>query len=653
LNGLRVRRIRLVGVLRAYDVSFLDLRGDVRPLSIVAGEISTGKTSILEFISYCLGGSDFPRHAEVRQAVNTALLEIELNGVPFVIERTCVERPSGTALVHSCVLEQLQSAHTTLELVISQPSAENSLSQFLLRQLGLADVQLREAPTQSASGVDRLSFRDLLKFVYVKHSQLGGNNLLLEHQAPVVRLKHEQVIDLMFDAHDNRSASIASEVKGLQQEIQKRQSELDSIERFLTEQSVPDAASINALLETLETLLGDSALLLDDLDSRMDAVSSFGDEQRRAHQVAAKSASEAADARRNALTQIERLTALAAQYDQDVKKLTFAKEASRLFDPLLLAVCPWCQQQVAVSDVPVDHCPVCRETLVDELAVAGQEFNIDKELRAVKQRQKELANLLDEIHEQSRESEADFHRATIEAQTRQRALDVAMRGRFAPFLDQRDQLVASIAQATHERIQNVQLLGMHEGADRRRREIGALRQALAERQTAQASAEETHLTRGDAVREISASFDSLLQEFRFPKLNDAHVDKRYVPHVRGLSYDKLGSVGAGTLVALAWYLSIFEQSLARQGFHPGVLMLDSPQQGLKPRPEQVTDEFQSLSIAESVYNHLIQWSQSNGALGQIIVVDNDPQSIADEYIIVRYTGSPIEPPYGLIDDATA
>ena len=46
---------------------------------MIAGAFSTGKSSILEFIAYCLGGRSHPQHAEILRRVRSALLEVELS----------------------------------------------------------------------------------------------------------------------------------------------------------------------------------------------------------------------------------------------------------------------------------------------------------------------------------------------------------------------------------------------------------------------------------------------------------------------------------------------------------------------------------------------------------------------------------------------
>lgn len=655
MSAVRVRHLRLEGLQRTYDVSFLDEAGAVRPISFIAGEISTGKTSILEFIAYCLGAKEYPQHPEVQRSVRAALVEVELNGVRFVIERTCVERASTVATVHSCPLDGLDESHTSVQLKISPPSDPASLSTFLLASFGLSDVDLREAPTQPSSGTDRLSIRDLLRLVLVRYQNLGGENLLLEHQ-PQVRLKHEQVIDLLFNAHDNRTASLASQIKDLERDIETRQGELNTITAFLTEQRVPTPEVLQEQLDTLDAERAESQSVLREIESQMSAVAEFGNQQRTAHVAATQRANAAANDRRTAATQIERLTALAAQYDQDVKKLTFAREASVMFDPLMISVCPWCFQAVTPTAGDDSDCSLCHQPLEVGADTADTGFDISKELRAVKQRAKELAGLLDELHSAADEANRTYDDAVAEATASQVALDQAMQARFAPYIDQRDSLVASLAASAQDADQVRRLMRMHDGAQRRSEELGSLRQRLVDLTADQANAETTHHTRVEAAEALSDRFAAILAAFKFPKLAEAHVDGRYVPHVRGQVYNRLGSTGARTLVSLAWYLALFELTTEQDGPHPGLLMIDSPQKGLLAQQDQPADEdeqesFRDASIAESVYRHLLDWASTAGGSAQIIVVDNLPQPMAEPFVAVRYTGQADAPPYGLIDDA--
>jgi hypothetical protein len=75
--------------VRDDEVDFRDggLEGWPRSLSAIAGAFSTGKSSILEFIAYCLGGRSHPQHPEILRRVRSASLEVELGGRAHVIEQ--------------------------------------------------------------------------------------------------------------------------------------------------------------------------------------------------------------------------------------------------------------------------------------------------------------------------------------------------------------------------------------------------------------------------------------------------------------------------------------------------------------------------------------------------------------------------------------
>lgn len=145
-----------------------------------------------------------------------------------------------------------------------------------------------------------------------------------------------------------------------------------------------------------------------------------------------------------------------------------------------------------------------------------------------------------------------------------------------------------------------------------------------------------------------------------------HVDRYLVPFVRGRRYDRVGSSGAMTLIALAWELALFELAFEQGAGHPGFVIIDSPQKNLvpgavtaPPPTESISDESgtelsqlittRSRNIVENVYRHVTSWLAAHPG-AQIIFVDNQPPSIADQHTVVRYSQNPDNPPYGLIEN---
>ena len=146
--SIRIRHLRLVGQSRSYDVSFTR-DGSVRSLSTVAGEIATGKTSVLRFIDFCLGAATHPQHPEILRKVDEALLEVELSGEVHVIQRR-VFAEDQYAIVHDCVIDELGKPHARARRGL-EAGLSTSLPALLLSHCGLSGISLKEAPTQPAS----------------------------------------------------------------------------------------------------------------------------------------------------------------------------------------------------------------------------------------------------------------------------------------------------------------------------------------------------------------------------------------------------------------------------------------------------------------------------------------------------------------------
>ena len=108
-TGIRLRLLRLHGPDRTYDVDFRGAGDFPRALSVIAGAFSTGKTTILDFVDYCLGASEHPRHPEIMPKIRSATLEVELSGAPYLIERA-VGVPSTYAYVRPGRLDEPHAA---------------------------------------------------------------------------------------------------------------------------------------------------------------------------------------------------------------------------------------------------------------------------------------------------------------------------------------------------------------------------------------------------------------------------------------------------------------------------------------------------------------------------------------------------------------
>ncbi|WP_019145077.1 ATP-binding protein [Aeromicrobium massiliense] len=632
----------------------------VWPLSVIAGRTNTGKTSILRFIEYVLGAKDFPRKQEVLRQVRSAVLEVDTPDGIFSVERTL---ESNRVLVYPGEFEN-RDALAAETFMVEPTSDPSSISQWVLTTVGLQDIDLKEAPTQQESGVDRLSFRDLIWTCLYLNERVGSLQLL--HDGNTMKsLKLRQVVDAIFDVHDNEQADLARRIKDAATNLKSQSRALEQLTDFVEQQQPKTAEELNSEARELDLDLDRVADQLRDLEQRERAASDFASEMRAFRTAAAIRATQSAARVRDRLSQLDRFGSLRAQYADDVRKLTMLVEAESLFDQLSVTVCPACFSALTepprLDDGVCSLCHTDTRTTADAAdedaqhpsARAGSIDAAAKELRAAKRRYKEL-----DEYWQRQSNELASLRATAEQDAAAEAeaagrLDAATKEALSPFLAERTELTTRRQAILVQRSQVIQGLKLHTGLESRQiafvraeRNLESLRKQYRD--------SKQRPDRDRVISDLSARYRHILEEIRYPKVHEQSVpppfiDSSLVPYVRGQHF-KEASSGGQVLVTLAWALAIFEVAYETGAAHPGILMIDTPQKNLGGKADDT--EFADIHLVEALYDHIVDWLTGAGAGAQVIIVDNTPPSNAEEYVRVRYTRDPNTPPFGLIANET-
>jgi hypothetical protein len=576
--SIRIRQLRLLGKSRNYELRFVR-DGERLPLAVIAGEIATGKTSILEFIDYCLGGSSHPQHPEIERQAHTALLEIELNGEIVVLDRALFSA-QNFAWVHQSSLDDFDGPHPRSRRSINPPSAEDSLSTFLLEALGLVGIELKEAPTKAESKTQPMSIRDLLPLAYLDDNRIGTEHLLFE-SAWIKNLKLQQVLEVVFGVHDEQLAKLNAQLDQLRETRRKAEEALATLRGFLDEQEIAGPLELSQQEQALAGDEGAARAVLQRVEHDMQAATEFAGKQRARYAAARETAGEAAASVRYQQTLMTRLLPLRGQYAEDERKLQFYAEARTLFDPLQVTICPSCQQPLAAPiEIKEGVCTLC-----DQHVPAGEEpLEFKAELEAVRARRRELERYIGEVEAEiaaaNRRAAAS---AAAEEEARQ-ALDAVVATELSPYVARRDEAVRALERIRAQIAEKQQQLGWWQAVEQRQIRVLRLSEQIETLRGRINELSQNRPTR-EALDDLSERFEQTLNDFGFPKLYDGgrpHLDEKLTPIVRGMPYRDIGSKGAKTLAAIAWALSIYELAIERDAPHPGFMMIDSPQQGLRP-----------------------------------------------------------------------
>jgi len=176
---LIVNRLILRGITKDYEATFKE------GLNIIWGDMDSGKSSILNIIDYCMGGSNNSLlYEEITSKARIAFLEVDLNGKVFTFERDIFE-PTAPVKVYSTYFSDLTSTFPRLLAAASNKEMPDGwLSNFILESLGIARIKIKESKKEDSDS-DRLSFRDLMKLLYLKQTKVSSDSLL-NHGNPAV-----------------------------------------------------------------------------------------------------------------------------------------------------------------------------------------------------------------------------------------------------------------------------------------------------------------------------------------------------------------------------------------------------------------------------------------------------------------------------------
>ena len=638
MERLIIKTLRLKGIGKDYEYFFLP------GLNIIAGPISTGKTSILEFIDYCFGATNHPEHIEIQKKARSVLLESEINGEAFVIERPLFTS-ERKATIHECSLADISKEHVSRVVLTSQKPGQESISSYLLNKLGLFNIFLREAPTKDASEVDMMSFRDLMYFCFMQYERLDNKELLFE-SAFLKQLKLQQVFAVVFKIHATELAQLSLQIKTLQSESTRLNGEIKTLVNFLNERKIPGRDKLEENLEILSKSENELEEHLDRITQTLKGESNVAQQLRSQLSQIDDETRRLLVIRRDREKLLKRLLPLRGQYSEDTKKLQFLQEAKIVFDPLVLARCPYCLEIITEKN-DEGECSLCGKSIKTE---PTESFDIKKEIRSIETKLKELNEFIQETDRELDETNSSLKEKDRLAQNIQKQLDEAMKRYVSPYISERDAIVGKLNRA-RQQVQDIETqIDLHKGIEERINSRNKLEENLKVKEAELETERQKVKSREDVINNISNRFNEILKLANFPKLENPEINSQLIPFVRGIEYRKIGSSGATTLMSLSWFLSIFESAIELGGSHPGFVLIDGPQKNIGLRASADDPEYRDTKIVDGLYHHIIEKAAEYQNDSQWIIVDNEPPEIAEKFIAVKFTRSRDVPPYGLIYD---
>ncbi len=162
-------------------------------LNIIRGENSSGKSTILDFMFYGLGGevSDW---RDAALACSEVILEVELNGMPAVLSREVSESVGRPMRIFLGALDEISTRPTEWALhPYKRSDSKESFSQVLFRLMGM--------PEAAGDANSNITMHQILRLLYA--DQLSPVDRIFRFERFDTALTRKTVGDLLCGAYDN------------------------------------------------------------------------------------------------------------------------------------------------------------------------------------------------------------------------------------------------------------------------------------------------------------------------------------------------------------------------------------------------------------------------------------------------------------------
>ncbi|UWQ32458.1 AAA family ATPase [Leisingera sp. M527] len=232
-------------------------------LNIIRGENSSGKSTIMDFIFFGLGGDLLENQwREAALLCDVVVLGVKLNGKELTLRRE-VERKSSQPMkiFFGPVEEATKSAEQGWERYSFRRGKSESFSQVIFRLLGLPEVQYGETNT-------KITMNQVLRLLY--SDQLSSVEKIFRSQPFDDAITRQTVGDLLLGAYSQEYYSARLRLKALEAEIKDASDRISTLTRVHGRDGHPLTLDwVNQEQNRLEDDLNKLNLQIEEIEARI------------------------------------------------------------------------------------------------------------------------------------------------------------------------------------------------------------------------------------------------------------------------------------------------------------------------------------------------------------------------------------------------
>jgi hypothetical protein len=592
------------------------------PLTVLAGGVGVGKSTLFELVKFALGGNALIAPVAEKHVLDVSV-NVTIGDARYRLVRSLDPGAQSVVRVTDLVTgDRLRDHHVNDD----QPT----ISGLLLEALGLpTDMRAASRSGRSTKPGTRISFNDVFSFMYVSQAEMSRD--IGHSQDSYWAPKRKAVFELFLGLTNPEELARRSRMAAARGELHAAEYDSSFVQSFLVESGT--ANKLETQLSQDQAVQHESTAL-DEIAHLREAMEPAIDRETQTLRDLLSEAERGLKGASNLYAVLSQqhadLTLERRRVHQDIDRLNRLEDAGARLAVIEFKVCPRCLQDVGDRHIEPHACRLCLQP--DPVILEGV-ANQDPQER------KQLAEQLEEMDDQlilgqqqlvDTQQTITDRRSLIEDLSSQ--IDERTADRISPrlqaFIDATERL--SESRSRQRELETV--LRQWDVADDLEAKAEGLRMEIKRINSDLKQAESDIASRREEIfYELNAEFADTVAGIGIPGVETATIDPlNYLPVLNGKVFDKFSPAGGiRTATQVAYWATLLTVALRRRDTnYPAFLLIDSPRTSLND----------SDRLAGALYRRLVKQADVDGERLQIIIGDNElPSEYRSDYAQIDFT----------------
>ena len=635
---LIIDKLEIIGTTKSYEVFFKE------GINIIWGDLDCGKSSILGIIAYCLGASNLDSYGELETKAHSARVSVTINGDKYIFERYLF-KPAAYIKGYKDKINP-EGPSVILSPDLDGDAPDGYIAFYIMGLMGLPIAKIKVSPSKTDSTLNRVGFKDVLKFLYLKQKEIASDTML--NMSEKYRyVKNKEILKFLLNIHNELISEIEAELAENQKELNSKKNERQDILKFLRNIGFEQLSEGMIDTDLNENELSDLDKKITTIKNDYNAASGTTELVERRLKELNNTIISCSEVISNLNDDLSNFIKLRNSYNEEKKSITLSLKLHEDFHaPLDIEIkCPLCGHIQHSDEV---------DSFISIEYMNSEKTSLNKKILS-----------LNDYIEKTRS------KLEINIKTRQKARDEIQELQYSfddNYARQVSELVETISILEHHKanliaeskfkkrdtiIQNkIDILSAEE--NNLQKTIDILNVRLID-------AKEKNEGKEVIISRLSMIFQWLMRNSLLQNVSNAHVNDNLDFIVRDKILTELTSGGVRTITSLSTYMSFLIFSIINDSNIPSFLMIDTPGNNIGRYRTVNTngDEIASdQKIYERVYEQLYKIKKianKKQRIFQILIVDNDLAEFAannpnEFHIAKRFSKHDPNYDYGLIND---